>query len=118
LVGTWDSITSDYETSITYSKDHRYSEKEGRPGFRTGFYSESGTWDIYQGDRIEINPENRSSCIAASDRELSAETAADEKAMDEGAWKPMPVQVSFINDNTLSIKSVIGDKSSVYRRVP
>lgn len=117
LVGTWALITADGETLITYSKDHRYSSKEGRPGFPTGFYNETGMWDIYLGNRIELNPDNRKTGIAASDKELVAEIKAYEKAMDEGAWKPMPFPVSFIDDNTFSTPGS-GDKPIFYRRVP
>jgi hypothetical protein len=53
LIGTWLTIIGNDETQVTYSKDHRYSMREGHRGFPTGFYNETGAWDIYIGDQIE-----------------------------------------------------------------
>jgi hypothetical protein len=117
LVGTWATMTGNDETVITYSKDHRYSKKEGRRGFPTGFYNETGMWDISNRNRIELTPEHRKSGVAASDKKLTAETKTYEKAMDEGAWIPMPLRVSFIDDNTFSTTYGSHDKPNVYRRV-
>jgi hypothetical protein len=100
---------------MTYSKDHRYSMKSGRRGFSTGSYHETGTWDIYLGNRIELNPENRESNVLASDKKLRAEIRSEEKAMDEGAWKPMPTPVSFIDSNSFVFTGT-GEKSAIYRR--
>ena len=63
--------------------------KVGRPGFPTGSYNESGAWDIYAGNRIELTPEHRMNGVAKTDRKLMATVKEYEKAMDEGAWKPL-----------------------------
>jgi len=65
-----------------------------------------------------LTPENRKSGVAAFDKELTAKIKADERAMDEGAWKPMPIQVTFTDDNTISTTLRQGDKPIFYRRVP
>ena len=117
LIGSWVIGTPGYETSITYSKNHRYSIKEGRSGFTTGFYNETGIWDIYLGNRIELTPENRKSSVSASDHELTAMIRSEEKAMDEGVWRPMPLEVSSIDDRTYSTVTKRGGTPTVYRRV-
>ncbi len=91
--------------------------KVGRPGFPTGSYNESGAWDIYAGNRIELTPEHRMNGVAKTDRKLMATVKEDEKAMDEGAGKPLPREVSFTDENTFSTASGFADKPNVYRRV-
>ena len=101
LIGAWQAQRDQELTEFTYSASHRYTKRWGRAGFRTGFYQEDGEWDIDRGSYVELIPESRSNHVSNSDPRLLREVKSYERAMDEGAWKPVPAHVTIQGHETL-----------------
>lgn len=99
LIGTWKNLHDGSETRYILTKDHKYSWRFGTAKFKTGYYEETGMWDIYDGNRLELTPVDRASHFAASEHQFKKWIRHHEKAMDEGAWKPKPIPIVFTDDD-------------------
>jgi len=119
LVGVWTTKFTSQVNEITYLANHTYIRKWGRDKFTTGFYQEKGRWETLRGDRVQWIPESRKNQVSRSDRKLTAEVRALEKAMDEGAWKPLPKRIVFTGNDAFSEFKGFGDskQSNHYVRV-
>ncbi len=115
LIGSWVSSSMLREQRLTLDRKGNYMVRMGVVGMKTGYLEITGNWKV-EHNRLQLVPTNRRTAINPKDKSLIKEMKAYMKAMDEGAWKPAPLAISFRNENTIGA-SFDRRKPIIYKRV-